>query len=292
MNKDSAKIRITDRGAISGITVAVNTLLFISNILAYKKVDKVEDLVSEIKSQLKKYLIWLDRIPDATLYADMSKKEVDLIKKEAKDVLGWGIILSESDLKRRSERIKEFESVQKDAMQAVPADKKLVVLMDTSFLLSYVFKDQQFDSANFIIQYLKTQKDYTILYMTNINAPELISKMNQKYQFKQTIKKFNDLLGEIADGYLMIDSGEKINIYSIFDKYKLYSRKKIAKNLRGNDFIIATEGIEHNALILTCDKPMYDNVKKFYPRIFFIDKSATSYRKFFHYFEREKEKIV
>jgi len=60
-----------------------------------------------------------------------------------------------------------------------------------------------------------------------------------------------------------------LDIKKILEKYKKFSRIKIAK-LHPLDFYIVTDGIFLDAKILTCDLKMYQYVKKYYNNIYFM----------------------
>jgi len=68
----------------------------------------------------------------------------------------------------------------------------------------------------------------------------------------------------------MSRGGVALNISELFKRYKLFGKKSLSKNLKSNDFYIATEGMLLGALILTSDLDFYENVKKSYSDIFFI----------------------
>lgn len=85
-------IRISDRGALSGVLQFTNTLVLLKSILSIRKLVTTEELLEELKNKLRNTLSWLDRIPDATLYGELSKKQINVIKKDAKTVLSLSLI--------------------------------------------------------------------------------------------------------------------------------------------------------------------------------------------------------
>jgi len=279
-------IRITDSGSIHGILQIVNVLILISSVLSFKEIKTIKDLVRDLKEQLSKMLIWLDRAPDGTLYGEMSKKQVEVIKKEAKTVLSWNIIPTEKQLKTRKKNLEEWEELQQQEGERV--ENPVSVMMDTSFLLSYLTgDDKNSQSSNVVVGYLKTQIKFFDLFLPNFVLLELISKLKQKYPFQKARTEFNRLLGDISDNHILVKE-EKLGLINIFDRYQKFSKKKLSSYLKSNDFRIATDGILNGSIILTCDKRMYDGIKKTYKNVYLIDESPKSYTKFINGFEKYK----
>ncbi len=280
------KVRITDKGAIQGIIQIINTLTFLGAVLGSRKITTVHELVDELKNQLKKTLGWLERIPDATLYDQFSKSQIDVIKSEASTVLSGDIIPTDAQYKKQEKNLKKWDILQEKEKQRF--ENRTQVMMDTSFILSYLSEsDDNYESAKVIISYLKTQRRYFDLYLPNLVLLELLSKLKQQYSFKNVRIKFEALLVEISDSRLIIQE-QKIGLYDIFERYQRFSKRKLSSSLKSNDFIIATDGIIANALILTCDKKMSEGIKKTYKSVFLVDKSTASYTDFIKQFEKNK----
>jgi hypothetical protein len=115
----------------------------------------------------------------------------------------------------------------------------------------------------------------------------VISKLKQKYSFKKARAEFDRLLEEICESRVALSDG-KISVFEIFDRYERFSKKKLSSSLRSNDFIIATDGILIKAMILTCDRKMFEGIKKTYRDVFLISNSPKSYLSFINSFEKRK----
>jgi hypothetical protein len=142
-----------------------------------------------------------------------------------------------------------------------------------------------------VVNYLKTQRQFFDLCLSNFVLLELISKLKQKHSFKRARAEFERLIEDIGGGRAALNDG-KMTLFEIFDRYERFSRKKLSSSLRGNDFIIATDGILENAMILTCDRKMHQGLKKNYKNAFLITNSNESYLKFINGFERQKNKTL
>lgn len=289
-NDEKFQIRITDKGAVHAVLPILNTLILLATILRFKKITTTKELIKELKGQLRKTLHWLERIPDATLYGELSKKQINVIKKEARTVLAWKMIPTDSEYKKRERNIKEWEALQNEEEQRM--QNRLQVMTDTSFLLSYLSEnDNNAESAKVIISYLKTQRKYFDLYLPNLVLLELVSKLKQQYSFTNARTRFENLLTEISDKRLIVKE-QKMGLFDIFERYQKFSKQKLSSSLKSNDFIIATDGIISNALILTCDKKMYQGIKKTYKAVFLVDTSTNSYTNFINQFEKFKNNLL
>lgn len=284
---DIFQIRITDKAAVYGLAQLINVLIAIRAVLLHKKLPKTYDLVEEMQIQIKKSLKWLDRIPDGTLYSFISKKEVDLIKKQAKEVLKWQIIPSDTEYEKMRKLGEEWDNLQLEKKDAYT--QKLLVMLDTSFLLALAFdKEEKHKSVKMVADYLKNQNRYFDLRISNLVLLELLSKLKQHYSFKVASSEFESLLRRINESHILIKD-EKLNMYEVFSRYKEFSRKSLSSQLKSNDFFIATEAIKEGAIFVTCDIKMFTTVKKTYKNIFLISDQSASYVKFIQEFEKLKD---
>jgi predicted nucleic acid-binding protein len=281
-------IRITDMGAVTSVVQTTDTLIHIFSILRSRKVTEVGKLVEILKGQLRKFVGWLDRVPDGTLMAKgITRKELKMIKKGAEQVLGWDFAPSDEYYKAIEKHIEQLESLEQQKEQ--PAENRINILADTSFLLSYLSESEtNAFSAKVIVAYLKTQHRYFDFCLPNLVLLEVISKLKQKYSFKEAREEFDRLIEEICAGRVAVSDG-KIGVFDIFSRYEEFSKKKLSSSLRSNDFIIATDGILLKAMILTCDRRMHEGIKKTYRDVFFINDSPKSYLSFIKSFEKRKE---
>jgi predicted nucleic acid-binding protein len=280
-------IRITDKGAIVAVEQTLNAIMFISSILKMQKIKDIEELVGVLKDRLGKFLGWLDRVPDGTLFAHgITKEHLNNLKKSAREVMSWAVVPTDEDYKQWEKNLKEFEATENKVEE--PKENRVKVLTDTSFLLSYLAEsDANSSSARVIVAYLKTQQPYFDLYLPYLVLLELISKLKQKYSFKKARLEFGKLLDEISKSRVALSDG-KINLYEIFDRYETFSKKKLSSSLRSNDFMIATDGILANAMILTCDRKMHDGIRKTYQDVYLVTDSNKSYLNFINNFEKRK----
>ncbi|MDA2922525.1 PIN domain-containing protein [Patescibacteria group bacterium AH-259-L07] len=287
---DIFQIRITDKGAVAAIFQVMNTLILIMSMLSHKKIETVKELVEDLKFQLQKTLKWMERIPDGSLYKIITKKEVDKIKKDAKEILGWKIVPTEKQYKKHEKILKEYEEVQVQKEERL--DSRVKITFDTSFLLSHISKkEKNYKSTEVIVNYLTTQKKYFDIFLPNLVILEFISKLKQKkYTIRKIKKEFSTLLDNINDSYVELAS-DKLNLFEIFNRYQKFARKDISTKLKSNDFIIATDSVLAGSIILTCDKEMYKITKKFYNSVFLITPESNSYLKFLKKFENEKKKL-
>lgn len=286
---DIFQIRITDKGAIHGALQEINSLILIASILSHKKITTVKELVEDLKTQLQKTLKWMDRIPDGTLYNLISREEAKVIRRDAKTVLKWKIVPTEKEYKKHQKAIKEWEKLQDNKEER--KEDRLKIMPDTSFLVSYLSGgDDNYESSKVLVNYLKTQGKYFDLYLPNFVLLEFISKLKQQHSIKVAQQKFEELIIEINNHYVVV-SDQNLSLFNIFERYQKFAKKQISSQLKSNDFIIATDGILAEAVILTCDKKMYNIVWKFYKNIFLINKNPSSYTKFINAFEKAKKKL-
>jgi predicted nucleic acid-binding protein len=268
--------------------MTMNALICITSTITAKKHDTVEELFATLKRQLSKYLGWLDRVPDGTLYeSGISRKQLQLIKQNAQATLDRSVIPSEEDYKRHEKLMKEWETLEKAREE--PLANRVKIMTDTSFLLSYLSgSDSNASSAKVIVNYLKTQRRHFDLCIPNLVVLELIAKLKQQHPFNKAKEQFERLLEEISESRIGINE-ERIDVFHIFDRYQRFSKKHLSSKLRGNDFIIATDGILIAAMILTCDRKMFEGIKKTYRDVFLITDSPKSYVGFITSFEKRKE---
>jgi predicted nucleic acid-binding protein len=285
-------IRITDRGAIEAVMMTINALCSISSVVSERRLDTVEELVAALKHQLSNCIRWLDRVPDGTLYqCGFGPKQLKMLKKNARAALDQQVIPSEDDYKKREMMSKQWEVLEKQREE--PVANRVKILIDTSFLLSYLSSgsDKNAPSCKMVVSYLKTQRKYFDLCLPNLVVLELISKLKQQYPFKKARAEFDQLLEEISDCRVALNE-ERMNVFHIFDRYQRFSKKKLSSNLRGNDFIIATDGILLKAMILTCDRRMFEGTKKTYRDVYRITHLPKSYFGFISAFEKRKESLT
>jgi predicted nucleic acid-binding protein len=207
--------------------------------------------------------------------------------------LGWSKIPSEEHYKQiekieKSE--KEFEHLQKQKESL--EENRIGILTDTSFLLSYITgSDVNTPSTRVVVSFLKTQRSFFDFFLPNLVLLEMISKLKQRHSFKKARAEFDRLIEEICEGRVAVNDG-KIGVFEIFERYERFSKKKLSSSLRSNDFIIATDGILAKAMILTCDRKMYEGIKKTYQSVFLITKDPKSYLNFINSFEKRKTSLL
>lgn len=289
---DASQIRMTDRGAIHALMQVINSLLLISSVIAssQERVTTVKQLTVELKAQLRKILQWMNRVPDGTLYDFISKEEIELIKKDAEIILKQKVVPNKKEYEKHQNLLKKFESLQ--GTKEKRAEKRLTVMPDTSLLLTYSLKNaNNFESVKVLATYLKTQNKYFDLYLSNFVLLEFISKLKQQYPIGIARQEFENTIREINGNSIAI-SPENLTFLNIFERYQKFAKRQISSGLKSNDFIIATDGILADAIILTCDKKMYELTQKSYKNIFLINKDASSYIKFIKAFEKEKQTLL
>lgn len=280
-------IRITDLGAVTAIYMARDTLLHIILVENMYKVRTLSELKEELKRELRRYIIWIEkRERDGTLLGKYTKKELNKLVKMTRQAISWGNVPPKKDLDSLKMEKKELLSLNN---QVRPKIKKIKILMDTSFLLSYVLKDQNYLAVAALVGYLKPQHQYFDLYIPNFVFFELISKLKKHYRFSKAKEMIDHLFDDINSKNVYV-GGIELSMLETYERYKLFSRKKISSILKGNDFMIATEGITSEALILTCDKQFYKNCRKIYKGTYLVVLDNTNDNsKFIKKFEKERE---
>lgn len=105
-----------------------------------------------------------------------------------------------------------------------------------------------------------------IFYIPALVYLEAISRLIRinKFPVKKCVQKIDKFLSKISYKH-----SRTLEISQILEKYKTFSRVKISR-MHPLDFYIATEGVFLDAKILTCDLKMYQYVKKYYKKIYFI----------------------
>jgi predicted nucleic acid-binding protein len=284
-------IRITDRGAIAAVTQTIDTLIHVGSLLRTRRIKTLRGLVKRLRAQLRQFLGWLERVPDGTLLQHgITQEELRNIKSGAKMVLSWKMFPSERDYARWRRIYKKEQALQEK--KEIPAQERIRVLADTSFFASYLAGSEVSSlSTKVIVAYLKTQRQYFDLYVPNFVLLELISKLKQKYSFKQARRKFDGLLEEISKSRVAVSEGN-FTMLHIFERYEQFSKKKLSSRLRSNDFFIATDAILVNAMLLTCDRKMHDAVKKTYQDVYYITDKPSSYLSFINSFEKRKQSAL
>jgi len=284
-------IRITDKGAIAAVLQTTDALIHISSILRTRKITDVDELVQTLKQQLGKYLQWLDRVPDGTLLSEgMTREQLKNIRDGAKAVMRWKIVPSDKDYAKLERNLQKLEAKRQQREELV--ENRIRVMMDTSFLLSYLsHSESNSSSTQVVVSYLKTQKRYFDLCLPNLVLLELISKLKQKHPFKRARMEFERLLDEICESRVGLSDG-KMTLFEIFERYEKFSKKKLSSSLRSNDFIIATDAILAKAMFLTCDRKMHDGIKKTHADVFHITGNADSYLGFIKRFEKRKQTMT
>lgn len=76
-------IKITNKGAVVGISMFGNVLIGILNSKRYSKSKTLEDVKDDMISQIKKSVLWLDRKDDNTA----TQEEIKFAKKQAKEAI-------------------------------------------------------------------------------------------------------------------------------------------------------------------------------------------------------------
>lgn len=282
-------IRITDRGAIAAVTQTIDTLIHIHSVLQGHQITTIPGLIRRLRAQLRKFLRWLDRVPDGTLLQyGITQQQVNNIRQGARMVLRWKMVPSAKDYATWNRHAKKLLALEKEKESV--AQQRVAVLPDTSFLASYLSGSEPSSvSTKVVVAYLKTQRPYFDLYLPNLVLLELISKLKQRYSFKKARQKFDGLLEEISQSRVAVSDGS-FTMFHIFDRYEQFAKRRFSSRLRSNDFFIATDAILANAM-LTCDRKMHDAVKKGYQDVYYVTDKPASYVSFINSFEKRKESI-
>lgn len=148
------------------------------------------------------------------------------------------------------------------------------VLLESSFILALLdSRDANYKSVKSVFGFLEPHK--CRFHIPAHVFTEVVSKLVQKEKkvssALRTIEKFlNELHG-------ILFLGSNPSLEDIMDRYRGLARKRI-RFLQSNDFVIATEGIFHKSLIITCDLGMYEKVKRYYSDIYFVASNSKKYK--------------
>jgi len=282
--------RITDLGALFAIEHTKAALMEIALNEKFDRIKTIKELKKKLKEDLKKYVGWIEkRERDGTLLGRYTKKDLNKIIKTAKKIIAWEPSPPKKDLvslRAEKESLLALESPIETIIE------KIKILMDTNLLISYIIKDEKNHlAAKILVGYLKPQQRYFELYLPNFVLFELVSQFKKYYKFSKVKENINNLLDTINPKNVYT-GGIRLDMLEIYERYKLFSRKKISSRLKGNDFIIASEGMISKAMILTCDKQFYKNCRKIYKDTYFISSGNDSdFPKFVKKFEEERREL-
>ena len=148
------------------------------------------------------------------------------------------------------------------------------ILLESSFIVACIDRDDpNYKCTKSLLGFVEPHN--CRFQMPLLVSAEVLSKLIHKGNTVSTsIKMYNDFINTLP-GVLFI--GSQPNFEEIVKRYKEAARKKL-KDLQGNDFIIVTEGIIANSVILTCDYKMYQKAKTYHENIYFVATDSNKYK--------------
>jgi len=173
----------------------------------------------------------------------------------------------EENLKTKKVKILESTSV-------VELDLGPTILLDSSFVLALLTPDD--------VNHRTVRSIFGFLgpYNCRFHIPlyvfaKVLSKIVHHEKKVSIATKILDDFVKNLPGVLF--TGSNPNLQEIVDRYKKFARKDI-KELQSNDFIIVSEGILSESIILTLDHEMYQKVKKYHNEIYYVATDSIKYK--------------
>lgn len=173
---------------------------------------------------------------------------------------------------RKSYRYKLHAAKPLGVVQEPPAGP--VLLLESSFILAYLDEnDPNHKTAQAILGFVSPYN--CRFHMPLVVSAEILSKSVHKWiKVSESIRKINGFIKSLPGSLL---ASTNLNYEELVNRYKMCARKDI-KNLQGNDFLIVTEGILSNSMIVTCDHGMYKRTKPYYSDIYFVATDSKNYK--------------
>ena len=194
-NQDRYAIRITDRGAIAAVTQTIDTLIHLHAVLQNHRITTIPSLIRQLRSQLRKFLRWLDRVPDGTLLQrGITRQQVNSIRQGAKMVLRWKMVPSAKEYATWDRHAKKLLTLEQQKESV--AQQRIGVLPDTSFLASYLSGSEP-SSAHDAVK--KTYQD--VHYVTDKPA-SYVNFINCFERRKRSISDVQAIATPAAEGVL------------------------------------------------------------------------------------------
>ncbi len=165
-------------------------------------------------------------------------------------------------IKKEIKRIKKRKKKIIDPVKILPDSSVFVALIDK--------KDSHHESVKSLFDFINNYKYHLMIY--SIVIIETISRLISKgWTVGGAIKSFANVHDLLSKGEVY--EGGNITPEEILKRFKNFNRAKI-RFLKSGDFMIMSEGILLDALILTTDKQAYKDVKKYYKNIYFVSDKA------------------
>lgn len=179
---------------------------------------------------------------------------------------------SENNQMLQTEKNEEQETTKQETIK-----NEFKIFFDSSFLMALAYEtDANHKAASAVFDFLNNYN--CAFYLNNYVAAETISKLVHKTgTIGKALKYFETLRKKLEAKNPFYTGSKKWGIDEIIKRYKNISKKKL-RFLQINDFMIVTEGILLNGIILTCDRKMKMKTKQYYDDLFLIAPESKNYK--------------